>query len=59
MYPADKIYEEAAFVAYYVHWGRDEVLSLTHRERLRWCKEISEINRKISREPPQQDIFNI
>ncbi len=59
MYPADKIYEEAAFVAYYVHWSRDEVMNLTHNERIRWCKEISEINRKISREPPKNDIFKI
>ena len=44
MYPADKIYEEAAFVAYYVHWSRDEVMNLPHSERIRWCKEISEIN---------------
>jgi hypothetical protein len=35
-------------VAYHFHWSRDEVLSLTHRERHRWVKEISEINRKIN-----------
>lgn len=59
MYPADKIYEEAAFIAYYVHWSRDDVLKLTHSERIRWCKEISEINKKVSHEPPKNDIFRI
>ena len=59
MYPADRIYEEAAFIAYYVHWSRDDVLNLTHRERLRWCEEISEINRKVSNEQPKKDIFKI
>ncbi|WP_275443131.1 DUF6760 family protein [Petralouisia muris] len=59
MYPADKIYEEAAFISYYVHWSREEVLELPHRERLRWCREISEINRKVSHEQPEDDIFRI
>ncbi|MEH2942030.1 DUF6760 family protein [Lachnospiraceae bacterium KK002] len=59
MYPADRIYEEAAFIAYYVHWSREDVLGLTHRERLRWCREISEINRKVSHEQPEDDIFRI
>ncbi|MCI9447243.1 MAG: hypothetical protein HFH36_07570 [Lachnospiraceae bacterium] len=59
LYPADKIYEEAAFVAYYMHWGRTEILSLTHRERIRWCREISEINRKVSGKPKEKDIFRL
>lgn len=50
-YPADKIYEEAAFIAYYLHWGFDEIMSLSHRDRLRWCKEISKINSKLNQEP--------
>jgi len=59
MYQADKIYEEAAFIAYYVHWSREDVLNLTHSERIRWCKEISEINKKVSQEPPKNNIFQI
>ncbi|MCI9526958.1 MAG: hypothetical protein HFH37_08585 [Lachnospiraceae bacterium] len=59
LYPADKIYEEAAFVAYYMHWGREEIFNLTHNERLKWCREISEINRKVSSKPPEKDIFRI
>ena len=48
LYPADKIYEEVAFIGYYMHWGHDEVLSMSHMERIRWCKEISKINRKLN-----------
>ena len=52
-YPSEKIYEEAGFIAYYLHWSREEVLALSHMERIRWCGEISKINRKISDEPEQ------
>lgn len=44
MYPEDRIYEEVAFIAYYFHWTHDEILSLPHWERKRWCEEISRIN---------------
>lgn len=50
-YPADKLYEEMAFIAYYMHWGHDDIMGLSHLERLRWCKEISRINSKLNQEP--------
>ncbi|WP_322096377.1 DUF6760 family protein [Phormidium tenue] len=34
------MYEEVAFIAFYFHWSRDDVLNLTHAERLRWVSEI-------------------
>ncbi len=49
-YPLDKIYEEVAFIAYYFHWQYEDIMNLEHRERQRWCEEISKINRKISGE---------
>ncbi len=58
VYPAEKIYEEAAFIAYYMHWSREDILNLTHRERHRWCEEISSINGKINQEP-ENDIFRL
>jgi len=33
-------------VAYYFHWSRDELLTLPHWERQRWCEEISRINQE-------------
>lgn len=58
VYPAEKIYEEAAFLAYYMHWSRDDILNLTHGERLRWCEQVSNINAKINQEP-ENDIFRL
>ena len=49
-YPLNRIYEEVAFIAYHFHWGLDEVMNLPHKERRKWCEEISEINRKLSEE---------
>ena len=56
-YPAEKIYEEAAFIAYYVHWSHDEIMNMSHLERVRWCNEISGINRKLNDEP--ENMFKI
>ena len=47
-YPLDRIYEEVAFIAYYFHWQFEDVISLEHPERRRWCKEISRINKNIN-----------
>lgn len=58
VYPAEKIYEEAAFIAYYMHWSRRDILELPHRERHRWCREISNINSRLNQEP-ENDIFRL
>lgn len=42
--PSDTLSEEVAFVAYHFGWDRETVLSLSHRERRRWCEQISAIN---------------
>ena len=43
-YPLDRLYEEVAFIAYYFHWSAEAILQLPHRDRARWCAEISKIN---------------
>ncbi|HLK48659.1 MAG TPA: DUF6760 family protein [Bryobacteraceae bacterium] len=43
--------EEMAFIAYHFHWGPNELLSLEHAERRRWCREISRINRELDGAP--------
>lgn len=45
------LYEEMAFIAYHLHWSHDELLQLEHRERRRWCREISSINRALDGVP--------
>lgn len=58
-YPVDKIYQEAAFIGYYMHWPHDQIMSMEHRDRRRWCEEISQINRRLSDEPENMfDVFN-
>jgi len=50
-YPAMRLREEMAFIAYHFHWSRDDLLALEHAERRRWCREISAINRAIDGSP--------
>jgi hypothetical protein len=47
-YPSDALFEEIAFVAYYLHWPREQIMSLEHRERQRWVAEISRINQQLN-----------
>lgn len=56
-YPLDRLYEEIAFVAYYFHWPYEQIMTMEHRERRRWCQEISKINRHLNNEP--KNIFEV
>jgi uncharacterized protein DUF6760 len=49
-YPLERIYEEVAFIAYYFHWSYEDIMNMDHRERRKWCEEISKINEKINKE---------
>lgn len=48
LYPEERLYQEMAFLAYYLHWSSQELLNMEHRERRRWCREVSAINKKLS-----------
>ena len=37
-----------AFISYYFHWSEENVMCLEHRERRKWCREISGINRELN-----------
>ena len=52
-YPIHRIEEEVAFIAYHFHWSHDEILRMEHRDRQKWCEEISRINRRMNEEPNQ------
>ena len=41
-----------SFICYYFHWSQQEVESLDHATRRRWCEEISSIN--VSLNPSDQ-----
>ena len=47
-YPLNALYEEMAFVGYYLHWPRHELLALEHGERRQW------VARDLSDQPPPQ-----
>lgn len=49
-YGAERIYAEAAYVAYHFHWPQDQILGLTHAERVRWVTEIARINTRVNEE---------
>lgn len=57
-YPLSTLYEEVAFIAYHFHWSHEEIMNLEHRERQRWCEEISKINRRLSGEK-QRSILEV
>lgn len=40
--------EEAAFIAYHLHWSHDAVMALEHRDRREWCASISAINERVT-----------
>jgi hypothetical protein len=47
-YPLERLYQEVAYIAYHFHWSLDDILSLEHKERQIWVREISEINNQIN-----------
>ena len=55
--PRAQLYEEMAFVAFHFHWGRDELMTLEHAERRRWCKELSAINQRLA--PARDNPFDV
>ena len=38
-YAPDRLFEEVAYVAYYLHWPLDTILDLEHRDRRRFLDE--------------------
>jgi hypothetical protein len=53
-YPLDALLEEVAFIAYYLHWPREQIMSLDHRERQQWVAEVSKINRQLNESEQQE-----
>ena len=47
--PAERLYEEATYLAYYLHWPLDDILDLEGPVRRRFLEETARINRRVSR----------
>ena len=43
-YATERLYQEVAYVAYYLHWSRDDILDLEHAERQRFVAQIAALN---------------
>jgi hypothetical protein len=44
-----RLYPEVAVIAFHFHWGRDECLGMSRRERRAWIDEIGRINAEIAK----------
>lgn len=49
--PADRLWEEIVYIAYYLHWSFDSILELDHPTRARVIAEIGNINARLSAAP--------
>ena len=49
-YAAERLYSEVAYVAYYLHWSRSEILDLEHAERQRYVAEVAALNTRIAQD---------
>lgn len=47
-YAADRLFEEVAYVAYYLHWPLENILDMEHPLRGKFLEEIGKINRQLS-----------
>lgn len=46
-------------MGYYMHWGYGELMNMEHRERLRFCREVSRINDQMNQETQGKNIFDV
>ncbi|MFZ1282899.1 MAG: DUF6760 family protein [Propionicimonas sp.] len=46
-YATERLYAEVAYIAYYLHWSRDDILDLEHPERQRFVAEIAALNTRV------------
>ncbi|MDY6911254.1 MAG: DUF6760 family protein [Chloroflexota bacterium] len=49
-YPLEDLFEEVAYIAYYLHWSLEDILEMEHDDRREWVEKIAEINRKLNEE---------
>lgn len=56
-YPASRLFEEVTFLAYYLHWSKDELMALPHWERQEWCRRVTAVNKQLSDAP--ENIFEV
>jgi hypothetical protein len=48
MYTVERLWEETVYLAYYLHWSLEEILSLAHSARARVIGEVGRINAQLT-----------
>jgi len=43
-YPAERVYEEVAYLAYYLHWPHEQIMHMEHHERQQWVREVARLH---------------
>lgn len=47
MYAAGRLWEETAYLAYYLHWSLNDILDLEHPARARMIEEVGKIHEQL------------
>ncbi len=43
-YPLERLEEEVAYLAYYLHWQHEELLNMEHGDRRMWVGQVADIH---------------
>jgi hypothetical protein len=54
-YAVSRLWEETAYLAYYLHWSLDELLDLQHPVRIRMIEEVGKIHDRLAAESGGQE----
>ena len=47
-YPLERINEEVAYLAYYLHWQPEDLLDMEHGDRRMWVRQVADIHRRVA-----------
>lgn len=47
-YPLEQLFQEVAYVAYYLHWPHSQIMAMNHLERLVWVDQVARINKRLN-----------
>ena len=45
-YPLERLEEEVAYLAYYLHWEHTELMAMEHGDRRMWVGQVADIHRR-------------
>jgi hypothetical protein len=57
-YTADRLWQEAVYLAYYLHWSLAEILDLPHHVRTLVIDQVGAINLRTDRSVPMRREVN-